>query len=165
MRAQRRFGRCAQALDGLWLCGWCLRGRAAWAAWALSRTTWTTWATWATLSATTLSGSALSATRATLASGAGRTKLIIGEFSVGVLVEFLQGVSSLSDFNGIDHPVLVGVERFDDWADRTRHALASCCTWTAGAALSSGSGLGGRLRRWRFLGKKRQAGGREAQGD
>lgn len=161
MRAQRHFGGCAQALEESRLRGWCLRGRAAWAAWALSRTTWTT------LSATSLSGTALSATWTTLASGADRTELIIGEFSIGVLVELLQGVCCLSDFNGIDHPVLVGVECFDDRADDPLTAwsatLASRATsLTAGSAASAS----GWLRSWwSSLSKCQDGEGAESQRD
>ncbi len=170
MRAQRHFGRCAQALDGSWLCGWLLRGRTARTAGALSRSAGSAGAATSlsrpSLSRTTLSRSALSATWTTLASGADRTKLIFGEFSIGVLVELLQGVCSLSDFNGIDHPVLVGVERFDDRADDPltawSAALASRATSLAGSAASAS----GWLRRWwSSLSKCQDGEGAESQRD
>ncbi len=175
MRAQRHFGRCAQALDGSWLCGWLLRGRTARTAGALSRSAGSARSATAlsrttlsrtTLSRTTLSWSALSATWTTLASRADRTELIIGEFSIGVLVELLQGVCSLSDFNGIDHPVLVGVERFDDRADDPltawSAALASRATSLAGSAASAS----GWLRRWwSSLSKCQDGEGAESQRD
>lgn len=94
-----------------------------------------------------------------------RAVFVFGELSVGVLIELFQRLGRLGDLNGIDDAVLVGVECFDERAHRALNALGAWCTCTARMDLSTGSGLGGRLGRWRVLGDKWKAGGSEAQGD
>jgi len=89
----------------------------------------------------------------TLTAGTHRAEFLLGEFSVGVLVELLQGLGSLSDFNGIDHAVLVGVECFDEWAEDALTTLASAQGSRATALTAWPSAAAGRWlwSFWSFL--------------
>ena len=49
----------------------------------------------------------------------GPAQFLTGEFAVGILVQALQGRDGVLDFDGIDDPVVVGIQRGDhEWSGR-----------------------------------------------
>jgi len=80
--------------------------------------------------------SAGTATRTTRTTGAtrpaSRTKFVHAELSVIVLVECSERGGSVVDLLGIDHAIVIGVERGDDWQHHGRTTSGSLA-WTAGS--------------------------------
>lgn len=92
------------------------------------------------------SEAALSAAGDSLTLRTGRTEFVLGDFSVPVFVEFLEGLGSLREFVGIDGAVLICIECFDDRAHRAKSlsageslSRATLSTWlpfSAGTSLA-----------------------------
>ena len=80
---------------------------------------------------------------AALSAGTLRAVFVFGEFSVAILVEFLERLGGLGEFVGVDHAVFVQVESFDDRADGTRSAAGTTTARTASTGRAAATGTAG----------------------